>query len=130
MLFPLMALQPAVLTGPNQDPSSLPNPASPLSDAWTGTPPTATRPSRKQRRSRNPEALVSNRALQQETPEAHMDNQVQPSPSGSRWIQLICGIICMAMIANLQYGWTLFVDPIDAKGLSPNNRVSLWAVVA
>jgi len=25
------------------------------------------------------------------------------------------GIICMAMIANLQYGWTLFVDPIDAK---------------
>ena len=44
-----------------------------------------------------------------------MDNQVQPSPSGSRWIQLICGIICMAMIANLQYGWTLFVDPIDAK---------------
>jgi OFA family oxalate/formate antiporter-like MFS transporter len=25
------------------------------------------------------------------------------------------GIVCMAMIANLQYGWTLFVDPIDAK---------------
>ena len=25
------------------------------------------------------------------------------------------GIICMAMIANLQYGWTLFVNPIDAK---------------
>jgi OFA family oxalate/formate antiporter-like MFS transporter len=24
------------------------------------------------------------------------------------------GIVCMAMIANLQYGWTLFVDPIDA----------------
>jgi OFA family oxalate/formate antiporter-like MFS transporter len=23
------------------------------------------------------------------------------------------GIVCMAMIANLQYGWTLFVDPID-----------------
>jgi OFA family oxalate/formate antiporter-like MFS transporter len=31
------------------------------------------------------------------------------------WVQLITGIICMAMIANLQYGWTLFVDPIDAK---------------
>src|SRR5919199_4193246 len=31
------------------------------------------------------------------------------------WIQLACGIVCMAMIANLQYGWTLFVDPIDAK---------------
>jgi OFA family oxalate/formate antiporter-like MFS transporter len=32
-----------------------------------------------------------------------------------RWFQLTCGILCMAMIANLQYGWTLFVDPIDAK---------------
>src|SRR5208282_2059295 len=32
-----------------------------------------------------------------------------------RWLQLILGIICMAMIANLQYGWTLFVNPIDAK---------------
>jgi OFA family oxalate/formate antiporter-like MFS transporter len=28
---------------------------------------------------------------------------------------LIIGIVCMAMIANLQYGWTLFVNPIDAK---------------
>jgi len=32
-----------------------------------------------------------------------------------RWSQLIFGIICMVMIANLQYGWNLFVDPIDAK---------------
>jgi OFA family oxalate/formate antiporter-like MFS transporter len=32
-----------------------------------------------------------------------------------RWVQLVIGIICMAMIANLQYGWTLFVNPIDAK---------------
>ena len=36
------------------------------------------------------------------------------SPS-FRWMQLAMGIVCMAMIANLQYGWTLFVDPIDAK---------------
>jgi len=28
---------------------------------------------------------------------------------------LIFGIICMVMIANLQYGWTLFVTPIDQK---------------
>jgi MFS transporter, OFA family, oxalate/formate antiporter len=32
-----------------------------------------------------------------------------------RWGQLIMGIICMAMIANLQYGWTLFVTPIADK---------------
>src|SRR5712691_5190498 len=35
--------------------------------------------------------------------------------SSYRWVQLILGIVCMVMIANLQYGWTLFVLPIDAK---------------
>jgi len=30
-----------------------------------------------------------------------------------RWTQLIAGVICMIMIANLQYGWTLFVRPIN-----------------
>ena len=35
-----------------------------------------------------------------------------PSVSRERWTQLIAGIICMIMIANLQYGWTLFVHPI------------------
>ena len=40
-----------------------------------------------------------------------------PSPGAIRnpWIQLVAGIVCMTMIANLQYGWTLFVSPIDAK---------------
>jgi MFS transporter, OFA family, oxalate/formate antiporter len=33
----------------------------------------------------------------------------------TRWGQLIFGIICMVMIANLQYGWTLFVNPMDQK---------------
>src|SRR5437660_11556090 len=33
----------------------------------------------------------------------------------NRWVQLIVGIIGMVMIANLQYGWTLFVQPIDDK---------------
>ena len=33
----------------------------------------------------------------------------------NRWLQLFIGIVCMAMIANLQYGWTLFVNPLDAK---------------
>lgn len=31
------------------------------------------------------------------------------------WAQLIVGIACMVMIANLQYGWTLFVGPIGNK---------------
>ena len=40
-----------------------------------------------------------------------------PAPEASyfRWLQLLMGIVCMAMVANLQYGWTLFVDPIDQK---------------
>jgi MFS transporter, OFA family, oxalate/formate antiporter len=45
-----------------------------------------------------------------------MSGSSQASGAGSyRWVQLIIGIICMTMVANLQYGWTLFVNPIDAK---------------
>jgi len=36
-------------------------------------------------------------------------------PASIRLVQLVAGIICMVMIANLQYGWTLFVIPIDQK---------------
>ena len=32
-----------------------------------------------------------------------------------RWGQLVLGIVCMVGIANLQYGWTLFINPIDQK---------------
>ena len=31
----------------------------------------------------------------------------------SRWGQLVLGILCMVSIANLQYGWTLFVLPMS-----------------
>src|SRR5256714_13368251 len=47
-----------------------------------------------------------------------MNGQTASMPQGGisgRWWQLLFGIICMTMIANLQYGWTLFVNPIDAK---------------
>lgn len=36
-------------------------------------------------------------------------------PPAYRWMQLFMGIVCMVMIANLQYGWTLFVGPISDK---------------
>ena len=36
-------------------------------------------------------------------------------PPSYRWMQLFLGIVCMVMIANLQYGWTLFVNPIVDK---------------
>jgi OFA family oxalate/formate antiporter-like MFS transporter len=41
--------------------------------------------------------------------------QVKRSALANPWAQLIIGVICMACVANLQYGWTLFVNPIDAK---------------
>jgi MFS transporter, OFA family, oxalate/formate antiporter len=37
------------------------------------------------------------------------------SPLANPWVQLTIGVICMACVANLQYGWTWFVDPINAK---------------
>jgi OFA family oxalate/formate antiporter-like MFS transporter len=41
----------------------------------------------------------------------------QPRQSVLRnpWVQLVAGIVCMAMVANLQYGWTVFVEPINAS---------------
>ena len=42
------------------------------------------------------------------------DSRTAQPPAG-RWVQLVLGIVCMVMIANLQYGWTLFVTPIDQK---------------
>ena len=35
--------------------------------------------------------------------------------SSVRWLQLGLGVLCMTMIANLQYGWTFFVNPIASK---------------
>src|SRR5215510_14469986 len=33
-------------------------------------------------------------------------------PPSNRWLQLLVGVVCMVMIANLQYGWTYFVNPM------------------
>ena len=38
---------------------------------------------------------------------------VQMPAKSYRWMQLIIGVICMAMMANLQYGWTYFVGPMS-----------------
>jgi MFS transporter, OFA family, oxalate/formate antiporter len=42
--------------------------------------------------------------------------------TATRWTQLLSVIICMIMIANLQYGWTLFVNPI--------NKATGWSIAA
>ncbi|MFC3111329.1 oxalate/formate MFS antiporter [Undibacterium arcticum] len=43
------------------------------------------------------------------------DSNVYSRKSSNRWVQLVFGIICMGLVANLQYAWTLFVSPIEAK---------------
>src|SRR5579885_3603796 len=43
---------------------------------------------------------------------AHAAAERQRSFTATRWLQLVLGIVCMASVANLQYGWTLFVLPI------------------
>src|SRR5260221_1586831 len=40
---------------------------------------------------------------------------VQRVADGYRWRQLAIGVVCMVMIANLQYGWTFFVPDIQQK---------------
>lgn len=41
------------------------------------------------------------------------------SAYANRWTQLWLGVVCMVLIANLQYGWTLFVGPMrQAHGWS------------
>jgi OFA family oxalate/formate antiporter-like MFS transporter len=42
-------------------------------------------------------------------------NATSKSAFANPWVQLVIGVVCMAAVANLQYGWTLFVNPIDAK---------------
>jgi MFS transporter, OFA family, oxalate/formate antiporter len=37
----------------------------------------------------------------------------RPVSNAFRWTQLIVGVICMIMIANLQYGWTFFVPDMQ-----------------
>ena len=47
------------------------------------------------------------------------------SSASRRWTQLVSVIVCMILIANLQYGWTLFVNPM--KDANPDwNFDFLW----
>ena len=50
-----------------------------------------------------------------QVPAAPQTEKLLATRGSFRWIQLFFGIICMVMIANLQYGWTLFVNPISDK---------------
>ena len=40
-----------------------------------------------------------------------LEEETPPGPM-FRWVQLAMAAVCMATIANLQYGWTLFVGPL------------------
>ncbi len=38
-----------------------------------------------------------------------------PKTNGSRWIQLLLGLVCMIVISSPQYVWTLFTQPLMAS---------------
>src|SRR4029077_4104567 len=48
---------------------------------------------------------------------------IHPSRIVNRWAQLVAGIIAMMAIANLQYAWTLFTQPMQS-----HLHVSLTAI--
>ena len=43
-----------------------------------------------------------------------MSETTKPVGRG-RWLQLTFGVVCMCMIANMQYGWTFFVNPMQER---------------
>ena len=60
-------------------------------------------------------------------PKEH-DNRTPPMGAklpNFRWLQLSIGIVCMVMIANLQYGWTLFVNGSTKNSIGGARR-SKW----
>jgi len=52
--------------------------------------------------------------------------------SANRWSQLWLGVVCMILIANLQYAWTLFVSPMHlARGWAlPGIQIAFTIFVA
>jgi OFA family oxalate/formate antiporter-like MFS transporter len=43
-----------------------------------------------------------------------MVNTAKPGLAGNRWVQLVAMCIAMMAIANLQYAWTLFTNPLTS----------------
>lgn len=43
----------------------------------------------------------------------------------TRWLQLLIGVLCMGLIANLQYSWTLFVRPMHNTMGWPEHSIQI-----
>ena len=54
------------------------------------------------------------------------EESVQKVSNAFRWTQLAIGVVCMVMIANLQYGWTFFVPDIQ-KTFGWDRAAIQWA---
>jgi OFA family oxalate/formate antiporter-like MFS transporter len=55
-----------------------------------------------------------------------IEAEPQRVSDGYRWTQLFIGVVCMVMIANLQYGWTFFVPEIQ-KTFGFDRAAIQWA---
>jgi OFA family oxalate/formate antiporter-like MFS transporter len=58
--------------------------------------------------------------------ETQQEAQAKMVSDSYRWIQLSIGVVCMVMIANLQYGWTFFVPDIQ-KTFGWDRSAIQWA---
>ena len=58
--------------------------------------------------------MMTQEATVAATATTHRPSDVIQKPA-FRWGQLVLGILCMGLVANLQYGWTLFVTPMETK---------------
>ena len=58
--------------------------------------------------------------------ETQREAQADLVSDGYRWMQLAVGVVCMVMIANLQYGWTFFVPDIQ-KHFGWDRSAIQWA---
>ena len=53
------------------------------------------------------------------------DTTLSPATRANRWPQLWLGVVCMILIANLQYAWTLFVNPMHAARGWPVKEIQI-----
>jgi len=63
--------------------------------------------------------MAANRGIEQSGDASQRLETAAPASSSTvsrkALVQLLAGVLCMAMVANLQYGWTIFISPIDAQ---------------
>jgi OFA family oxalate/formate antiporter-like MFS transporter len=62
---------------------------------------------------------------QEHTPVDGVPLNTSAGTFSNRWIQLAFGVLCTVMLSNMQYGWTLFVNPMHDAMHWPNASIQV-----